>query len=113
MKVSIRGKNVAIPDSLKKAIAERVGLALGGLADRIALVMVCITSPPATAAGKPTACRVEITITRNIRVETTHVDPLVAVKVALESAQRKVSRMLRHEFDSGDLGAAPKRPARI
>jgi ribosomal subunit interface protein len=88
MQIKITNHVVKLTPRLKERIEQRVGLALGRYADRIATVAVKFVEVKPRGQKR---CRIDITLAKRVTVETEDADVFASVDRAVENATRRVA----------------------
>jgi ribosomal subunit interface protein len=108
MQIKITNHVIKLTPRLRERIEQRVGLALGRYADRIATVAVKFVVVKMLGGKSQQRCRIDITLAKRVTVETEDADVFASVDRAVENATRRVAIAI--ELD--DASAAPGKAAR-
>jgi ribosomal subunit interface protein len=104
MKLQIRERDVSVTSALRAHVQQRVGLALGRFAGRIAAVTVRISDD----AGEK-KCEIDVGLRpRKVRVQDIHPDPFTAVDRASDRVSSSVGRALDREREWEQAATWPR-----
>ncbi len=110
MKIQIRGRNVELTKVLRAQVERRLGFALGRFGERIDRVLLRFSDTDGHPGVSDKRCRIDVGLRpRNVRVEHTDADIIVALDHAAERASRSVARALERErrWEEGQFRRGP------